>query len=70
MKRSKEYKISVILSSAALILFCISLVVGLMPVSERIYSLDKIGLYLGFALLGFSYLLLLKAKTNNENDNS
>lgn len=66
MKKSKEYKISIILSSTALILLCVSIVVGLKPIPERIYSLDKIGLYLGFSLLCFSNLLLMKAKTNDE----
>lgn len=66
MKASKKYKISIALSVVVLILFGISMVSGLMPVKERIYSIDKISLYLGFALLGFSYMFLNKSKSNDE----
>lgn len=68
MKKSKEYKISIVLSIVALTLFGVSMVTGLMPVAERIYSIDKISMYLGFALFGFSYMFLRKAKINNVNE--
>lgn len=65
MMKSKEFKISTVLSIVALILFGVSMVTGLMPIAERVYSIDKISLYLGFALLGFSHLFLQKSKINN-----
>lgn len=68
MKKSKEYKISIVLSIVALTLFGVSMVTGLMPVAERIHSIDKISMYLGFALFGFSYMFLRKAKINNVNE--
>ena len=64
MKKSKEYKISMVSSIAALVLLGISIVTGLIP--GLIYSIDKICMYLGFAFLGLSVTFLKKAKDNND----
>ena len=66
MKKSKEYKISVLLFSVALVLYGISIVTGLIPNLD--YSVDKITMYLGFACLGFGLVFLKKAKDNNNNE--
>lgn len=62
MEKSKEYKISIALSSVALVLLCVAFVTGLIP--EINPSVEKICLYLGIALnfLGFAYLK--KSKDN------
>ena len=64
MKKSKEYKISMVSSIAALVLLGISIVTGLIP--GLIYSIDKICMYLDFAFLGLSVTFLKKAKDNND----
>ena len=64
MKKTKEYKISIVLFIAALVVFAISIVTGLIP--GIIYSIDKICMYLGFALFGFGLMFLNKAKDNND----
>lgn len=66
MKKTKEYKISIVLFIVAIILDCISLVTGLIPNFD--YSIDKICMYLGFVFLGFGFVFLKKAKDNNDND--
>lgn len=67
MKKSKEYKISIVLFSVALVLYCISMVTGLMP--NLNFSIDKISMYLGFAFFGFGLVFLTKAKdSNNQED--
>ena len=64
MKKSKEYKISIVLFSVALVAFVISMVTGLIPVLNS--SIDKICMYLGFAFLGFGLVFLNKAKDNSD----
>lgn len=66
MKKSREYKISIVLFIAALAMFAVSMVTGLIP--GLIYSIDKICMFLGFALLGFGVSFLNKAKDNNDKD--
>lgn len=65
MKNSREYKISVVFMSLALVLFCISIVTGLIPGLK--FSIEKISKYLGFAFfcLGLVYLQKSKTKDNN-----
>ncbi|MCQ2568869.1 MAG: hypothetical protein MJ155_01100 [Candidatus Saccharibacteria bacterium] len=60
MKESKEYKISIALFIAALVVDGISLITGLIP--DLNSSIDKICMHLGFALLGFGLVFLAKAK--------
>lgn len=67
MKKTKEYKISIILFIIALVLDCISIVTGLIPNLD--FSIDKICMYLGFAFLGFGLVFLKKAKDNTESEN-
>lgn len=64
MKKSKEYKISIALFIAALVVDGISLVTGLIP--DLNSSIDKICMYLGFALLGFGLVFLAKAKDSKD----
>lgn len=66
MKRSKEYKISVVSSGLALVLFCISLVTGLIP--GLVYSVDKICFGLGFACLGLGLIYMKKSKEYSSNE--
>lgn len=63
MKKSKEYKISMVLFVAALVCFAISIVTGLIPNLE--YNTDKIFMYLGFALNGFGFMYLKKSEKND-----
>lgn len=63
MKKSKEYKISVVLFVAALVLYVISIVTGLIPDFD--YSIDKICMYLGFACFGFGLVFLKKSEKND-----
>lgn len=65
MKRSKAYKISVVLFVITLIFDSISIVTGLMPNLNS--SIDKICMYLGFAFLGMGLVFLKKAKDNSDN---
>lgn len=64
MKKSREYKISIVLFIAALVMFAVSMVTGLIP--GLIYSIDKICMFLGFAFFGFGVTFL--NKDNNDND--
>lgn len=64
MKESKEYKISIALFIAALVVDSISLVTGLIP--DLNSSINKICMYLGFALLGFGLVFLAKAKDSKD----
>lgn len=66
MKKSREYKISIVLFIAALAMFAISMVTGLIP--GLIYSIDKICMFLGFALFGFGLSFLNKAKATDDKD--
>lgn len=65
MKNTKEYKISIVMFTIALLLDGISIVTGLIPDFD--FSLDKICMYLGFAFFGFGLVFLKKAKDNSEN---
>lgn len=65
MKKSREYKISVGLFSASLVSYAISIVTGLIP--NLSFSIDKICMYLGFALLGLGLVYFRKTKDNDEN---
>lgn len=65
MKRSKEYKISIGAFSTSLVLYCISIVTGLIPVFS--FSIDKLCMYLGFSFFGLGLVFLNKAKDNNDN---
>lgn len=67
MKKSKEYKISIVFFIVTLVLEGISLVTGLMP--NLNFSIDKICMYLGFVFLGLGLLFLKKAKNNDNDDN-
>ena len=64
MKKSKEYKISMVSSIAALVLLGISIVTGLIP--GLIYSIDKICMYLGFAMFGLGMVFFTKSKKKND----
>ena len=66
MKNSKEYKISKVLFIVSIVLFCISVVTGLIP--GLVFDIDKICMYLGLALLGFGFVLLKKAVNNNDKE--
>lgn len=57
---------SIKLFSAALVLFAISIVTGLIPGLS--YSIDKICMYLGFAFFGFGLVFLNKRKNNDEDE--
>lgn len=62
MKKTKEYKISVVLLIVALILFGVSILASLIPNFD--YSIDKICMYLGFACFGFGLTYLKKSDNN------
>ena len=64
MKKTKEYRISIVLFIVALVLFAISMVTGLIPSLN--YSIDKICMYLGFAAFGFGLVLLKKAENTDD----
>ena len=64
MKKTKTCKISIALFCASLVLFCISLVTGLIPGLD--FAIDKICMYLGFALLCVGFVLLKKSKENTD----
>lgn len=63
MKKTKEYKISIGLFIASLVLFGVSIVTGLIP--NLNYSIDKISMYLGFACFGFGLVYLKKSEGND-----
>lgn len=65
MKNSKEYKISIVMSSIALVLFAISIVTGLIPGLN--YSIDDISKNLGFAFFCLGLVFLIKSQNANEN---
>ncbi len=65
MKRTKEEKISIAMSCAALVLFAVSLVTGLMPNLES--SIDKICFFLGIALTCLAATYVSKAKSAKVN---
>lgn len=58
MKNSKEYKISLVLFSIALVLYGVSIIAGLIP--DLACSIDKICMYLGFSFFGFGLVFLKK----------
>lgn len=60
MKKSKEYKIGIVLFSVSLVLFGISIVTSLMP--ELRFSIDKICMYLGFSFFCLGFVFLKKSK--------
>ena len=64
MKNSKEYKISTVLFGVALVLYCISIITGLIP--ELSFAIDKICMYLGFSFLCFGLLIFEKSEENND----
>lgn len=64
MRKSKEYKISRVLFCVSLVLFCISIVTGLIP--GLTFDIDRICMYLGFALLCFGFVFSKKAIDSNE----
>ena len=66
MKNSKEYKICTVLFIAAIVLFCISMVTGLIP--DLTYSIDRISKYLGFACFTLGLVYLKKSEKNNDNE--
>lgn len=59
MKKSREYKMSVVLFSVSLVLYTVSMVTGLIP--EITFSIDKICMYLGFAFFGTGLVFSEKA---------
>lgn len=61
MKKSKEYRISTVLFGVALVLYCISIITGLIP--ELSFAIDKICMYLGFAFFCSGLVFLKKSKT-------
>lgn len=65
MKKSKEYKLCVVFSCIALVLFSVSIVTGL--ISGLVYSIDKICGGLGFSC--FCLGLLFLYKSNDKIDN-
>ena len=60
MKKTKEYKVSMGLLVAAIVSFCVSGVTGLLLNVGS--SIDTIFMFLGFALMGFGFVFLNKAK--------
>lgn len=66
MKKTKEYKISIVLFSIALVLYAVSIITGLIPGLE--IAIDKICMYLGFAFFGFGLVFLQKASKANANE--
>lgn len=64
MKKSKEYKISIVLFSLCLVLYGISIVTGLIPGIE--FAIDKISMYLGFACMGLGFVYLKKSEKNSD----
>ena len=64
MKDSKEYKISNVLFVIALVLYSISIITGLIP--GLVYSVDKICMYLGFAMFGLGMVFFTKSKKKND----
>lgn len=66
MKKTRAYKISVVLFCVSLVLFGISIVTGLIP--GLVFAIDKISMYLGGALLSLGFVLLKKAKDNSDSE--
>lgn len=66
MKKSKEYKVSIVLFSVALVLFIISIITGLIPVLN--FAIDKICMYLGFSFFGFGCVFFAKSKKTNDSE--
>ncbi len=66
MKKSKEFKIGSVLSCIALVLFLISIVTSLIP--GLAFSIDKICMYLGFALLCLGSAFIKKAVDKNDKE--
>ena len=66
MKKSKEYKISVVLFSATLILMSVALVTGL--VGEIDSLVEKISFFLGISSLGLGTVFLKKAEQLENNN--
>lgn len=64
MKKSKEYKISMVLFSVCLLLYGISFITGLIP--ELNYSIDKICFRLGFVLFCLGLIYSKKANGNKD----
>lgn len=65
MKKSKEYKTSIVLFAISLVLYCISIIAGLIP--GLIFSIDKICMYLGFSLFCFGLMFSIRSEENSEN---
>ncbi len=63
MKKTKEYKMSVVLSSVALVLLCVALIVGVVKIDT---SIERICFFLGVSLNCLGFVLWTKSK---ENDN-
>lgn len=63
MKKSKEFKISIVLFSVCLVLYCVSIVTGLIP--QLSFAIDKICMYLGFSFFCLGLVFLKKMKDNN-----
>lgn len=59
MKKSKEYIISCWLFSMSLVMYCISMITGLIPGLQ--FSMDKICMYLGFSFLGLGLVFMHKS---------
>lgn len=66
MKKSKEEKICTALFGAALVLYAISMVIGLIP--NYVYSTDKICGGLGFVCFCLGLIYLKKVKDSNGNE--
>ena len=65
MKKSKEYKICIVFMSLALVLFCVSIVTGLIP--NLTFAIDKISQFLGFAFFGLGLVFWQKSKHKYDN---
>lgn len=64
MKKTKEYKTSIVLSVVALVLYCVSIITGLIPGLN--YSVDKICMYLGFSFFCLGLVFLYNSEDNND----
>lgn len=67
MKKSKEYKISIVLFVVTLVLDGIAIVTGLIP--NLTFHIDKICMCFGFVFGGMGLVFLKKAQNNNGKEN-
>lgn len=66
MKRSKEYKISVGLFSISIVLYCVSMITGLIP--ELSFAIDKICMYVSFSVFCMGLVFMMKNDEKNNNN--